>query len=135
VSFGVTELSMTMVDPFDKENYKNHFTPLDASKVLCELELYTSIALHEMQLDKQIGYTFKPVACACYALRSVSSGATFNDTLCEIISEGGDADTNCCVVGAVLGSVFDEFHHPLVKKLKFLPQLTIHIDSFTKAKF
>lgn len=56
------------------------------------------------------GYTFRTLGCALYAFRAlVAAGARrdaalFKRVVTEIAMEGGDADTNCAVAGAVLGA-------------------------------
>ncbi len=59
--------------------------------------------LSELNLNIHIGYTYKPLGCAIYALRHQK--ATFYHTIEPIIREGGDADTNACIVGAFLGAL------------------------------
>jgi len=70
------------------------------------------VTIEGLELNHLIGYTFKPIACAHYALRKASrelneEGKSKEDIFREIITEftleGGDADTNCAVIGAILG--------------------------------
>ena len=67
----------------------------------------------ELELEpKGIGYTFKPMGCAIFCLRlakkmmeqNLKKNLIFIDLIEMITREGGDADTNCAVVGAVLGA-------------------------------
>jgi ADP-ribosylglycohydrolase len=68
-----------------------------------ELKKYINVkSLDELKLNENIGYTYKPLGCAIYALKNYNN--SFYDTLQNIIKEGGDADTNCCVAGSLLGS-------------------------------
>jgi len=67
-----------------------------------ELKKYVNInSLEELKLNEHIGYTYKPLGCAVYALKNHNN--SFYNILQLVIREGGDADTNGCVVGAVLG--------------------------------
>ncbi|KAL7715539.1 ADP-ribosylglycohydrolase [Entamoeba marina] len=68
--------------------------------------------LKDLDLNEFIGFTFKPVGCAVWALRKavkllclgVSRVEIFEVIIMDIVREAGDADTNAAVVGAVLGS-------------------------------
>jgi ADP-ribosylglycohydrolase len=51
----------------------------------------------------RIGYTFKALGAGFWALCHARS---FEDGLLQVIHEGGDADTNGCVAGALLGARF-----------------------------
>jgi len=67
-----------------------------------ELKKYVNInSLEELKLNEHIGYTYKPLGCAVYSLKNHNN--SFYNILQLVIREGGDADTNGCVVGAVLG--------------------------------
>ncbi|CAF2868610.1 unnamed protein product [Rotaria sp. Silwood2] len=59
--------------------------------------------LNDLRLDdkKVIGYTFKCLAAGFYGLRSTRS---FQETLNDLIRQGGDADTNGAVCGAMYGA-------------------------------
>jgi len=59
--------------------------------------------LEELDLDehKAIGYTLKCVGSGFWSFRSDKG---FKQTLYEVIKEGGDADTNGAVCGALLGA-------------------------------
>jgi ADP-ribosylglycohydrolase len=51
----------------------------------------------------RIGYTLKALGAAFWALQNAE---TFSDGLLTVIHEGGDADTNAAVAGALLGARF-----------------------------
>lgn len=53
--------------------------------------------------DHQIGYTLKALGAGFWALKNAES---FSDGLLKIIHEGGDADSNGAVAGALLGARF-----------------------------
>ena len=91
--------------------------------------------LKELNLEEHIGYTFKPVGCAIWAL---TSKKTYQEAINEIIFEGGDSDTNAAVAGAILGSYvkFRRFPEHLVDGLVFKTELEKYCqilnDRFTK---
>ncbi|XP_022104915.1 uncharacterized protein LOC110986914 isoform X2 [Acanthaster planci] len=66
-----------------------------------ELQFHMNASLSELELDdrKKIGYTFKCLGAGFWALRQSS----FRDAIEAITLEGGDADTNGAVAGALLG--------------------------------
>uniref|UniRef100_K1R3A1 Uncharacterized protein n=1 Tax=Magallana gigas TaxID=29159 RepID=K1R3A1_MAGGI len=49
--------------------------------------------------ESGIGYTFKSLACGFWALKQND----FRKAITKIVMQGGDADTNACVAGALLG--------------------------------
>ncbi|MBE9128778.1 MULTISPECIES: ADP-ribosylglycohydrolase family protein [unclassified Coleofasciculus] len=80
-----------------------------------EMEVYfaktVNDSLEELDLDEGLnteeqtkwGYTLKTLGAAFWALRHAK---TFTDGLLAIVHEGGDADTNAAVAGALLGARF-----------------------------
>ncbi|GAB1225704.1 hypothetical protein ENUP19_0259G0038 [Entamoeba nuttalli] len=90
----------------------------DSEKMLNEeykkefIEYTNAKTLEEMKLNESIGYTFKPMGCAILSLREafkmkekgIDKTKIFEDLIERIAYEGGDADTNGAVVGAVLGT-------------------------------
>lgn len=61
-----------------------------------------------------------PLYCAIYGLRMVGKGSSFVDIIQEIIRQGGDADTNACVAGSLMGSFlgFDNLPQEDIRSLK-----------------
>ncbi|KAI5820525.1 ADP-ribosylglycohydrolase-domain-containing protein [Pyronema omphalodes] len=69
-----------------------------------------------LQLDdsKTMGYVYKCLGSALFVLRAAIQGEPFSSVSSEVygfyklieclLQEGGDADTNCCVAGALLGA-------------------------------
>ena len=53
--------------------------------------------------SSSLGFTYKALLCALWGYYYAYS---FEDGLLKIINEGGDADTNGCVIGTVLGARF-----------------------------
>jgi ADP-ribosylglycohydrolase len=78
-----------------------------------ELKKYFTSSLSKLELDEigKIGYTYKCMGCAVWALDIITlhkergSGAlSFKKVITRVVEECGDADTNASVVGAVLGA-------------------------------
>lgn len=63
--------------------------------------LFEDIEDFELDDAEKIGYTFKCMGVAFWALFQKGS---FKDIIRRIATEGGDADTNCAVAGALLGA-------------------------------
>lgn len=61
--------------------------------------------IETLKLDESfgLGYTLKAISCALWAYFYAQS---FEEGLLSIINEGGDADTNACIAGSVLGAKF-----------------------------
>merc|ERR1711924_322924 len=70
-----------------------------------ELKTHAQVSsLEELELDepRAIGYTMKCLGAGLWALRQCDS-ADFETTIRAIVMQGGDADTNAAVAGALLG--------------------------------
>jgi ADP-ribosylglycohydrolase len=57
----------------------------------------------ELSGNNTIGYCLKSFGAGLWALRYARS---FEDGIAQVVREGGDADTNASVVGAMLGAKF-----------------------------
>lgn len=75
-----------------------------------------------------MGYTLKTMACALWAYYHAPD---FKTGLVTIVNQGGDADTNACVAGAVLGAKFGYNNIPALYVNNLL-QKEILEDRFTK---
>jgi ADP-ribosylglycohydrolase len=70
---------------------------------------YVALALNKqiesLNLDEpnSIGYTLKALSAGLWAYFNANS---FEEGILKIIQEGGDADTNACIAGSVLGAKF-----------------------------
>ncbi|KAL0240737.1 hypothetical protein GEMRC1_005973 [Eukaryota sp. GEM-RC1] len=53
--------------------------------------------------DQDMGYTYRTLGAALLCFRKYLKGEPFEDLLGRLIVSGGDADTNCCVTGAIIG--------------------------------
>ncbi len=69
------------------------------------MEKARSPDITELQLDEPaaIGYTLKAMAAGIWAFLHPT---TYRDGILAVIHEGGDADTNASVTGAILGARF-----------------------------
>lgn len=108
-------------------------------------------SIDDLKLGKDIGYTFKPVACATYCFLNVNISTTtedvtedatdndFESLIIKIIKEGGDADTNCAVVGGVLGAYcgFDyiKHNHNYLLDFKYKTFLDDKVSKYIEAVF
>lgn len=105
---------------------------VEAKKYDREVEDYASMSLEGLMLSEgmgsprpPIGYTYKCMGAAFWALRQLEDGRRFEDILSYLLAEGGDADTNGAVAGAVMGAYLGANHLPeyLVKGLIDKPKL------------
>lgn len=117
------------------------FKGYDATEIMSEFKRYVvdTIDVQSLSLETQIGYVFKTVTCAVLTLKKFVSelerlnlslcdekdrdsiGLIFHKLISEITLEAGDADTNGCVAGALLGAYagFVNIPSQLVDDLKF----------------
>ena len=112
-----------------------------------ELERYVAATtIEELNLSGEgdgfrgngIGYAFIPVGCAVVSLRALCRSAgpvDYHEAIHLIMSEGGDADTNATVAGAVLGAAVGASGLPkhLVEQLKYREWLTDRTTEFVQA--
>jgi ADP-ribosylglycohydrolase len=92
--------------------------------------------LNLLQLDSigTIGYVFKCLGAAMYGLYALKNKKSFEYTITTLANACGDADTNCAVAGALIGSYIGYKSLP-TKWLKSLPNkkwLDEKIPSFIK---
>lgn len=75
------------------------------SRIKPFVELALSEDIEALQLDdpKTMGYTLKTMAAGLWAYFNASD---FESGILKVIHEGGDADTNACVAGSLLGAKF-----------------------------
>jgi ADP-ribosylglycohydrolase len=84
--------------------YKGTFKSFECNEIsyISEAQKYFDMkTLEEMDLNEQIGYCFKSMACAVYSFRNLHTN--YKDIILEIILKGGDADSNAAPAGAILG--------------------------------
>ncbi len=79
------------------------------NKYNTNIEPYITLSLspriEDLNLDEPIaiGYTLKALSAAIWAYIHATD---FEDGLLKVVNEGGDADTNACVAGSILGAKF-----------------------------
>jgi len=69
------------------------------------IEKSYTLPIEDLSLDEKnsIGYTLKAMSAGLWAYFKAEN---FEDGLLRVINEGGDADTNACVAGSILGAKF-----------------------------
>jgi ADP-ribosylglycohydrolase len=93
------------------------------------LKYFDMLTLEEMDLNNQIGYCLKCMACGVYAFRN--RHRPYKDVILDIILAGGDADTNASPAGAILG-VFQGFDSLPNEWLKEMPHNKWLLDIIIK---
>lgn len=116
-----------------KNNVQQYYKIKNAKTIIDDLINIVSITdINELNLNENIGHTYKPVACACISLKKLTQKITFEEILLTIIREGGDADTNCAVTGALLGSYmgFNNLPINLLDKLPYYNFLNDIVENY-----
>ena len=69
------------------------------------VELSLTPHIENLNLDEptSMGYTLKAMAAGLWTYFNASD---FEDGILKVVNEGGDADTNACVAGSILGAKF-----------------------------
>ncbi|KAM7442122.1 hypothetical protein ABFA07_008861 [Porites harrisoni] len=119
------------VEAVVKEAYEYACTAFESKQEKQDLKEYMfAKSLNDLQLDEsgKIGYTYKCMGAGFWALRQEN----FRDALEAIAFEGGDADTNGAVAGALLGCKLGASALPAtwLNGLKYKDWLDGHIGSF-----
>jgi ADP-ribosylglycohydrolase len=75
------------------------------NRIKSYIELSLSPAIEQLDLDepKAMGYTLKALSAGLWTYFNAKN---FEDGIIKVINEGGDADTNACVAGSILGAKF-----------------------------
>lgn len=103
-SYQNTELDSTIkenINNFVEINYENVLTDIRKNIILDKFS--------DVKLNENIGHCFKPIACLCIILKNINK-SNYLESIINLMMEGGDADTNCAIVGSVIGS-FLGFHN------------------------
>jgi len=104
----IIEAAYSFIDA--RPNVWDHPDPESPNKPLLdrkEFERHVYCAgLEALQLDDHytMGYVYKALGAAVVTLRRGMRGDGFRELILELVMEGGDADTNACIAGAVMGS-------------------------------
>ena len=114
-----------------QENLRN-FKGFNIFDILKELKYHITLnSFDEVKLNENIGYCFKPIACTCIILKNIQN-AKFLDHIISLVKEGGDSDTNCAIVGSVIGSYYGLNNLPFelinqMPYLDFLKKEVLHL--------
>ncbi|KAI6657941.1 ADPribosylglycohydrolase superfamily protein [Oopsacas minuta] len=95
----------------------------------------SATSLRELNLDeaKAIGYTLKCAGTGFVGVKSkVKTAKDFIKFMTELVREGGDADTNGAVCGAVIGCKigYDNLPHDWIQKMPHIKWLDDKVDMF-----
>lgn len=88
--------------------------------------------LDKPQVRSTIKQTFR---CLLYTLQKLKKGRTFIDIIWDIVLQGGDADTNACVAGGVMGAYFGRVPQELVDGLIYKDYMNGKIDEWIKFNY
>lgn len=84
---------------YDTQTYINKFL-----RYINRAKSISSLSEIDFNKGHSRSNTKYPLYCAIYGLIKVSRGETYSDIIEEIIRRGGDADTNACVAGNLMGA-------------------------------
>ncbi len=97
------------------------------------LERSTNPSLEALELgaEKAMGYTLKTMSAGFWALQHAKSYA---DAIQQIIHEGGDADTNAAVAGAIAGALFgyESIPKQWVEELAYKAELEFRVEKLVQ---
>ena len=129
-------------DPFDqvlKENINQYYSKFlrenEPQKIIKEVEVLQYIwDINLLELDKNSQYTFKQLGCVFWALQEALNEKSYHEIISRITREGGDADTNCAVVGGVIGALFgyEKLPESLKSNLAYFSVLDDIANSYLK---
>ncbi len=111
--------------------YDNRIPPI--------FEKLYKVPIEDLFLDEATsnGYTLKAMSAGLWACFKAEN---FEDNLLRVINEGGDADTNACAAGSILGAKFgyksipEKYIDGLIYKDMLEKNLTDILSASTKAK-
>ncbi len=102
------ECELLLIDLLSVDDDESTITEAkEEFRLYCSYEALINMDLSDLSLDDGLtmGYTYKCLSSALLALLYVTEkGMRFDEAMQLIIREGGDADTNCAVAGALLGA-------------------------------
>lgn len=127
------------LDPYDqilKENINKYYqTFLQENKPEKIINEVTNMQyiwdINFLKLDVNSQYTFKQLGCVFWALQQMGESKSFHEIISQITKEGGDADTNCAVVGGVLGALIGYDNLPVSLKSS-MPYFSV-LESITNS--
>lgn len=101
--------SLLQVEDIIQSSISRSESILESDKDKEELLTFASVCdIEELTLDDPtgIGYTFRCMGAGLWALRTSEREKNIQSILQELVAQGGDADTNSAVAGALLGARF-----------------------------
>jgi ADP-ribosylglycohydrolase len=112
------------------DRYDNRIQPF--------IEKSYTLPIEDLNLDEtnSIGYTLKAMSAGLW---SYFNAENFEGGLLKVINEGGDADTNACVAGSVLGAKFgyksipEKYIDGLIYKDMLEEKLNKYIECLSKS--
>jgi len=115
--------------PVAFDSLKSLFSTYDSR--IAEYILPLSADITQLSLDEHqsVGYTLKALAAGLWAYYHAED---FEDGIHQIVMEGGDADTNGCIAGSLLGAKygFEMIPGYLVNGLLQKDELLSYLDDF-----
>ena len=114
---------------------------LDRAKKFCydypehtteAIKYFNMSSLNEAKLNEQIGYVFKCMMCGLYAF--INRNKPYKEVILDIILQGGDADTNAAVAGAILGAHqgYNSLPQEWISKIPFKNWLEDKLEIYLK---
>lgn len=134
-------------DPFNeviRESIKKNFVPINSLNLLENLKKYVHTKnLKDLDLSNKnhMSYTMIPLAVAVISLRDLISDVNndkhnnenlFMKHMMNIVREGGDADTNCAIAGAVCGAFlgFEKLPEHMIDALAYKDYFDEKVETF-----
>jgi ADP-ribosylglycohydrolase len=113
-------------------NLTKHYVEPDTNKIMADLKSYVfAKSITDLDLNNNPTYVFKPIGCACLALKQiVSKNGEFVDTVMSFVKMGGSAAVNCSIVGSIISSCLSKYCIPekYITECKHPKILDMYID-------
>ncbi|KAI8895502.1 ADP-ribosylglycohydrolase-domain-containing protein [Globomyces pollinis-pini] len=98
----IISTTITAVDTFQAWTPASNTDPfMEGPEKYCFVDDLVQLKVDD---GSKIGYTYLCLGTALWALKKVVNGQSYKDVITELTMAGGDADTNCAVAGALIGS-------------------------------
>ena len=124
-----------------KLNYCTEYNIQKFNSFFDDIPDISVLNLEKPQIRSTTKQTFR---CLIYALQRIQKGTfensfgasfsekSFEDILWSVVLEGGDSDTNACVVGGVLGAYFGKVPKALIDGLIYKNYMSDKIEKWIK---
>ena len=108
------------------EEFDDIITQFDARAMPAVGQVCRPLSYFELDEDGKIGYVYKCLKCALWAMMQIEiykSKINYMKLIKEIVAEGGDANTNAIVAGALFGTFlgFDTLYGQVEKEIDAMP--------------